>query len=126
MLKRLYELGLQPSPELGPVLELAAAAQNYRKERSGRTGRVTRSTLLYALARIHPEIREAVFADQEHWQKYVLELDLAEFESRSATAGEETDLDLDEAFVLDLEDDEPSTSQVKSPLADEGKVEELA
>lgn len=124
MLKRLTELGLQPSPDLGPVLELAAAAQSYRKERSGRTGRVTRSTLLYALARLHPEIREAVFADQEHWQKYVLELDLADFESRSATVGEETDLDSDQAFVH--EDEEPSPSQVKSPPAEEGKAGEPA
>lgn len=32
-----------------------------------------------------------------------------------AAAGEEIDLDLDQAFVLDLEDDEPSPSQVQPP-----------
>lgn len=86
MRKLLKELNLSTSPALNPVLDLASKVQRYRKERMGRGGKVTRSTVLYALATLDPKIRAAVFPSPEAWSRFVeQELELKAFESGSAS-----------------------------------------
>lgn len=74
--EQLEALGLAAGPALGPVFELVARVQSVRQR-----SRVTRSSLLYALARLHPEIRAAVFVPPEAWPKYVERLGLRSFET---------------------------------------------
>jgi hypothetical protein len=70
-------LGLAAGPALEPVFELVARVQNARQRRAW----ATRSSLLYALARLHPEIRAAVFVPPEAWQVFVSEMGLERLDS---------------------------------------------
>lgn len=83
MQKLLSRLKLTASPDLDPVIALAAEVQAYRKEHLGRGGKVTRTTLLYALGRVHAEIRNAVFPDTGTWQRFVSDIGLESFETGS-------------------------------------------
>jgi hypothetical protein len=76
----LEESGLIADPALGPVIDLVVRIQSERQ----RPIWATRSNVLYALARLHPQIHAAVFRSMEAWEQFVSELALEQFDPEAS------------------------------------------